>query len=1126
MYDFIKQTLLENKGFISLLSDLPKGAVSATGVAHGAVPFLLRAMREASGRDLFFICDTDHAAQAAFDVYPYPDKVLLSAPVVEFHTLDMMSADMAVRRAAAIGRIASGDFTAFLSTEALCYKLRPKGSLTKKTFSVGDSLTVGSFFSELVQMGYVRADMVESPAQMAGRGQIAEVWPADAAFPVRIVFAYDEIETIRFFDPDSQRSFGSQDSLTVGTATDLPLTAPERERLSRLLEKKGLSRQATELLETGVFPNLSGVSSLIENACTIDTYSDAPLYVFHDAAHLLKEYNERDDRRNKLLAAAIDEGSAIGCENDCFTPLSQLIDKVGSWSVDLPSLGTHKKFRTEVNFETRSSESMAPDMAHLAAALSTRTEQGWQTYIYAGGHSTAIEKALAENGISPALCDREPLQGSGVGITNAALKSGVEFSAEKRLFLADRDVVRVRRAAHKRKKTPKKDSFLADLSPGDVVVHEIHGKGRFLGLTTMDAGGVTAEYMVIEYRGGDKLYIKTDQIERIDKYIGPGDSDDMQLSKLGGKEWEAAKARARSSIKKMAEDLMAIYAERSAAKGYRYSPDTVWQAQFEDNFIYEESEGQLTAIAEIKRDMESEKIMDRLLMGDVGYGKTEVAMRACMKAAMDSKQSAVLVPTTLLARQHYASFRERFKGFPVKIGLLSRFAEKNKATLEGVKNGSVDIVIGTHKLLSKQVEFKDLGLLVIDEEQRFGVSHKERIKDRKRDVDVLTLSATPIPRTLEMAMTGIRDMSTIDTPPRDRKEVAAYVAEFDWGMVRDAILKEMARGGQAYFVARRIGQMDDLLLNLRRIVPEARVAVVHGQLSEAVFEKTVEDFLAGKYDVLLATTIIENGIDISSVNTLIVYEADKFGLSQLYQLKGRVGRGSVRAYVYFTHLGEESLSDDARKRLAAIKEFTRFGSGFKIAMRDLEIRGAGNVLGAEQSGHMSRIGYGLYCKLMREQVAKTMGRPVRLRVDASVELGANALIPESYVPDESRRMEEYRRIAAVRTPGDARQMREDLADRYGVLPQEVENLIGAALIKSAAEAAGISGVIRHGRTIELLFSKNAQLDVRKLMAKLSLWKEETTVRATDPPSILFKPKKKLLASALQLLHDIAMASVP
>lgn len=682
---------------------------------------------------------------------------------------------------------------------------------------------------------------------------------------------------------------------------------------------------------------------------------------------------------------------------------------------------------------------------------------------------------------------------------------------------------RVRKTGVRKKRRRTEEDIFSDLSPGDFVVHEVHGKGKYLGLKTLDAGGVTAEYMEIEYRGGDKLYIPTAQIDRVQKYIGSEDAP-PQLSKLGGREWETAKTKARESALKLAFDLVDLYAQRFESKGHAFPKDTVWQKQFEEAFEYEETEGQRESIEEIKKDMESPRVMDRLLLGDVGYGKTEVAMRAAMKAVTDGKQVAVLVPTTLLARQHIKTFRERFRDFPVTIEGLTRFSKgRHKEVLEELRRGKVDIIIGTHRLLSSDVQFNDLGLLIVDEEQRFGVTHKEKIKLLKQSVDVLTLSATPIPRTLEMSLVGIRDMSTLDTPPSMRKQPYSYVMRYSDGLLRDAVMREIGRNGQVYFVCRRINEMDKLVADVKRNVPEARVAAAHGQMSEAELERVVGGFIDGEYDVLVCTTIIESGIDIPSVNTIIVYEADKFGLSQLYQLKGRVGRSDKNAYAYFTYLGDGGMKENAAKRMAAIREFTQLGSGFKIAMRDLQIRGAGNLLGPEQSGHMANVGYAMYCKLMREAVATAKGKHVEAEFETAVELGVPAYIPDSYISGQTDKMDIYKLISKIRTVADAKAAAKELADRFGKIPREVNNLIVTATVKSYAAAAGIASVIKKTDGIELKYSETVDPNVKKLLKIVSGRANDVILRPSTPPALIYRTDKGFDTNAfLEFLGGIKL----
>ncbi len=758
----------------------------------------------------------------------------------------------------------------------------------------------------------------------------------------------------------------------------------------------------------------------------------------------------------------------------------------------------------EVDFGLRAAAGFAGRMEQLAQALKDRVDSGYAVYMFAGAKADQLSAELEGRGIIAPVLGEVP-DGAKLAISREHLSYGFEMGAPRAVVLGANDIFgRVKKKIGKRRKTSQAEDIFSDLKPGDYVVHEVHGKGRYIGLKTMEAGGNITEYMELEYRGGDKLYIPTAQIDRVEKYIGSEESD-VQLSRLGGKEWENAKARVRESALKLAFDLVELYSARFDSKGHAFAPDTVWQRQFEENFEYEETEGQLQSVEEIKKDMEAPRAMDRLLLGDVGYGKTEVAMRAAMKAVMDGKQVAVLVPTTLLARQHLQTFRERFTGFPVNIEGLTRFSKaKHKSIIEDVRRGKVDIIIGTHRLLSGDVEYNDLGLLIVDEEQRFGVNHKEKIKVIKKSVDVLTLSATPIPRTLEMSLTGIRDMSTIDTPPAMRVQPYSYVMRYSDGLLRDAIMREIQRGGQVYFVCRQIRDMDKLMSDVAKNVPGARVAAAHGQMGEAEMERVVSGFIDGQYDVLVCTTIIESGIDIPAVNTIVVYEADKFGLSQLYQLKGRVGRADQSSYAYFTYMGEGIVNETAAKRLEAIREFTQLGSGFKIAMRDLQIRGAGNLMGAEQSGHMATVGYSMYVKLMNEAVKIARGKAVKPEIETAVELNVPAFIPNTYIANQTDKMDIYRLISRIKGLADAKAASAEIADRYGKLPREVNNLVLAAVIKHYASAAGIASVIKKPGRVELKYSEKAQPNVNKVLKMAERFSDRVILKNKTPMEIVYQ----------------------
>ena len=1103
---------------------------SLARVANGAKQHLARSLSEK--RNVFFICATDYEARQRYAQYIYANKILLPAPQIELHPVETRGEETSFERIAALSKLGGEGSVVFLSMDSLLFKMRPAAQFYGRflTLEQGAIFPPAKLAEALVAMGYEGGPMVESPGQIAGRGEILEVFPPGCKSPWRITFFDDEIESIRPFDADSQRSFGAGEAkIVLPPAVEFCLEEQEKKALSDYLGAHGGSgvegfraRYIFELSQRGTFANIEAFAGVLSGAASVLEYAKNPLLLFDGSVRIVEERKKRQERNNAMLQEILVDGGAFGCEAGAFWEPEQFLQEAAHSSLDLEDVRQNGQLAAHVlDFGMRGTVGFLGNMEMLCEALKARAEGGWEVLLMAGSRAAKLSGELAERGILAPVAS----QGAAVCCVPLTVEEGLEIPGVKKVFFSELDIFGARaRGKAKRPKKKKAPILLADLRAGDLVVHEVHGKGRYLGLKTMEVAGASAEYMEIEYRDGDKLYIPTAQIARVDKYVGPQE-EVPRLSKLGGKEWENAKARARSSVRELAEDLVAIYRERSARAGYRFSEDTVWQRQFEDNFGYTETPGQLESIEQIKRDMESGKIMDRLLLGDVGYGKTEVAMRACFKACMDSKQVAVLVPTTLLARQHFATFRERFQGFPVRIEMLCRLTKNPKAVLDDLASGRADIVIGTHKLLGKSVHFKNLGLLVIDEEQRFGVSHKERIKDLKRDVDVLTLTATPIPRTLEMAMTGIRDMSTIDTPPEERKEVQAYVARFDWNTVRDAVQQELARGGQVYFVCRRIGQMDAIVSGLKRAVPQARILTAHGQMGEQEFEASITSFIEHEYDVLVCTTIVESGVDIPSANTLIVYEADKFGLAQLYQLKGRVGRSRVRAYAYFTYLGEEVLNETAAKRLEAIREFTQLGSGMKIAMRDLEIRGAGNILGAEQSGHMAGVGYSLYCKMVKEEVAQALGRPLPKESDTSVELSESAYIPAGYIEDEGLKLDMYRRVAEADTLEKARAVREEFAERFGPLPREVENLLGASVIRGYAGRGGIASVVRIKNGIVLKFAEQTQLDVRKISALCAMNKQALYRRST-PPAILFQVNRsggyrELLQFLDQIRHCIS-----
>jgi len=670
-----------------------------------------------------------------------------------------------------------------------------------------------------------------------------------------------------------------------------------------------------------------------------------------------------------------------------------------------------------------------------------------------------------------------------------SLMSGVEMPLDRLLILTEAEIFgRVRRRKKVKARFGKEGIRLSDfgeLTVGDYVVHINHGIGRYLGIKKLEIGASCRDYLEIEYAGQDRLYVPTDQVNLIQKYVGIEDTP-PKINRLGGGEWQKVKNRVQESIKEMADNLLRLYADRFTAKGYVYPPDTVWQKEFEEAFIYEETPDQIRATEEIKRDMESSRPMDRLLCGDVGYGKTEVAMRAAFKAVTEGKQVAVLVPTTILAQQHFQTFTQRFSGYPVVIGVLSRFQSpaEQERIVKGLKNGTIDLVIGTHRLLSKDVAFKDLGLLIVDEEQKFGVLHKERLKELKKNVDALTLTATPIPRTLHMSLIGIRDMSVIETPPEDRFPVKTYVIEFNEDVIAEAIRRELDRGGQVFFVYNRVQTIERMASYLQQLIPEARIEIAHGQMNEDTLEEVMLSFYEGASDILVCTTIIENGLDIPNVNTLIVYDADRLGLSQLYQLRGRVGRSNRVAYAYFTYRKDRMLGEMAEKRLAAIRDFTDLGSGFKIALRDLEIRGAGNLLGPEQHGHIAAIGFDLYCKLLEEAIKERRGEKRPDTPDPTIEVEIDAYIDEGYISDPAQKVEIYKKIAAVSSLSEADEVEEEIEDRFGDLPEAVRNLLEISRLKVLAKQLGIETITSERGEIVARFLPGLSLDAERIASLL------------------------------------------
>lgn len=1041
-----------------------------------------------------------HADRIRRDLYTLlsPDDVLFY-PALETlpHEEVTRSAELTRERLTVLDSLTRGEpVVVVTSVQALTEGVPAQKELFAGTVTIDMESRMGlaGLTERIVHLGYERVERVDGPGQFSVRGGILDVFPFTLQQPVRVEWFDDEVDSIRRFHLGSQRSIDGIESVRITPAREFlyPRTdysdvlkrvrasaqaqAMRLGRLERQQESQALLARAgahVEKMAAGIY--FEGLDQYKPFFCkslvTLLDYLPEKAPVVLDEPSRVQEHaraveNEFAERQALLLEKGrnLPEEAAIyaswpdllrGARRHPTLFLSGLLQRTPG--VD-PVRVVEVKSRTPDVFHGRfdrlANEIKAWRKAHFHICLVISTPE----------RGERIVEAFRDEGIEALYVPQVngQLKRGNVVVTTGQLTTGGELTTNGLVFLTDAEVF----GRQKRQRRLKSDdeqgariSDFGDLKSGDYVVHENHGIGRYLGIDTLSIGGVHKDYLVVQYQGEDKLFVPTEQVNVLQKYVGV-EGQPPKLFKLGGTEWTRVKKKVKESVQEMAEGLLRLYAEREAVVGHAFSPDTVWQQQFEDSFPFQETPDQLRAIDEVKKDMERTRPMDRLLCGDVGFGKTEVAIRAAFKAVMDGKQVGVLVPTTILAQQHGRTFEDRFKGYPIKIKVLSRFqtqAEQNKI-IKDLKRGDTDIVIGTHRLLSKDIVFHDLGLVVVDEEQRFGVAQKERLKEITKTVDVLTLTATPIPRTLHMSMVGVRDMSVIETPPEDRFPIRTYVVEYDEEMVQEAIMREMARNGQVYFVYNRVQNIESMASKLAEVVPEARIAIAHGQMAEEELEDVMVDFLAGEYDVLLCSTIIETGMDIGNVNTLLVYDADHLGLAQLYQLRGRVGRSNRVAYAYFTHRADRVLSEDAEKRLQAIKEFTDLGSGFRIAMRDLEIRGAGNLLGPEQHGFIASVGFELYCKLLEESIKELRGDIASQPPEPVIDLSVEAYVPDSYVADSQQKVEIYKKVVALRDRDDAQDLEEEIEDRFGTLPEAVLNLMTVARIKVLARELGVSGI--------------------------------------------------------------------
>ena len=1129
------QTLLEFAGAGRSI------CLSGLGNPHRAL--FLAAMLQDLDRPLCVICADDAAASRMADeltaflaerppVLPPRELTLLGAAGV--------SRGWEQKRLALLWKLAQGEAPLVLAgAEALALQTMPRQVLLGAGFYLrqGGVYDLDALQNRLLAAGYTRCDLVEGPGQYALRGGILDLYSPAEALPVRAEFFGDEIDAMGWFDTSSQRrTENTAQALILPVAETLPSLHPEgRTGLAQDLEKF-LARQKRRknpyapLLETlaediellrsqARFQAADRYMNLIypQGQTAADYLSKNTLVVWCEHGAAERQLKQRQDSLGLELDSAAQNGRLAGELCEFLSGWEDLCQRLsGRAGVFLPTFLSAAFPEAQnpqklVAVTCKSLPAYAGSLDAAAQDLQHYAEAGYQSLVCCGSLRRAeiLQEALHARGLSADLGfppTQMPAPG-GILICQLGLTGGMEFPESKLAVLSEGQLQTGKKTRRKTVAAKDRLNAFTDLSPGDLVVHVTYGIGRYVGMEQLKLDGVVKDYVRIAYAGTDTLFMPATSLDQVSKYIGGGEGN-TPLNKLGGSAWTKTKARARAAVKELAIDLVQLYAKRSRLPGYAFAPDTPWQREFEDSFPYQETEDQLRCTEEIKQDMEKPTPMDRLLCGDVGYGKTEVALRAAMKAMLDSKQVAILVPTTVLAQQHYATALSRFSDFPVSIDVLSRFrtAAQQKKTLHAIETGTVDLVIGTHKLLQKSVHFKNLGLLIVDEEQRFGVGDKEKLKELAEGVDVLTLSATPIPRTLNMALSGIRDMSTLDEPPGDRYPVQTYVLEYENDVIDDAIRRELSRGGQVYYLHNRVESIEATAFRLReRLGDQVEIGIGHGQMDEATLSDVMQRMTDGEIQVLVCTTIIEAGVDIPNVNTLIVEDADRLGLAQLHQIRGRVGRSSRHAFAYLTYRKGRVLNEDAEKRLLAISQFAEFGSGIKIAMRDLEIRGAGNLLGGEQSGHMISVGYDMYLKLLQDAVLEAQGETPREEIACTVDLTVAANIPKDYVYSGEQRMDLYRRMAALRTEAQADDLCDEIEDRFGELPESVMNLVSVALLRGKAAANGITEISQTGDRLRFSL-QSLDLAAASGVCSEKVYRGRLLLEAGDRPALVLRLK--------------------
>lgn len=1185
----MENPLLELQEYDNLVQALKsgKGPLQVTGTLDSQKVHLMYELGEASAFSwkLVVTYDDTRAKEIYDDLRSFTSRVwLYPAKDLLFYSADIHGNLMARQRIAVLRRLMEDREGVVVTTmDGLMDHLLPLKYLREQSITVesGQVIDLDVWKERLIAMGYERVAQVDGMGQFSIRGGIVDISPLTEEVPVRIELWDDEVDSIRTFDLESQRSVEQLENITIYPAAEVVLSADQLAAGIRRLEKeektyeKALREQhkpeeAHRIhtiigeLRSGLDEGwrIGGLDAYIRYFCPdtvsfLEYFPQGESVIFLDEPARLKEKGETVELEfRESMVHRLEKGYLLPGQTELLYPAAEILARMQKpYAVmltgldqKLPGMKVNQKFSIDVknvNSYQNSFEILIKDLTRwkkegyrviLLSASRTRAsrlasdlrEYDLRAYCPDGregesGNAGGEGAGSADTGNPGAVnTSVRKVRPGEILVTYGNLHRGFEYPLLKFVFITEGDMFGVEKKRKRRKKTNyqgKAIQSFTELSVGDYVVHEEHGLGIYKGIEKVERDKVIKDYIKIEYGDGGNLYLPATRLESIQKYAG-AEAKKPKLNKLGGTEWNKTKTRVRGAVQEIARDLVKLYAARQEKAGFQYGTDTVWQREFEELFPYDETDDQMDAIDAVKKDMESRRIMDRLICGDVGYGKTEVALRAAFKAVQDSKQVVYLVPTTILAQQHYNTFVQRMKDFPVRVDMLSRFCTpaRQKRTLEDLRKGMVDIVIGTHRVLSKDMQFKDLGLLIIDEEQRFGVAHKEKIKHLKENVDVLTLTATPIPRTLHMSLAGIRDMSVLEEPPVDRTPIQTYVMEYNEEMVREAINRELARNGQVYYVYNRVTDIDEVAGRVQALVPDAVVTFAHGQMREHELERIMADFINGEIDVLVSTTIIETGLDISNANTMIIHDADRMGLSQLYQLRGRVGRSNRTSYAFLMYKRDKLLREEAEKRLQAIREFTELGSGIKIAMRDLEIRGAGNVLGAEQHGHMEAVGYDLYCKMLNQAVLALKGETLEEdSYDTVVECDIDAYIPGRYIKNEYQKLDIYKRISAIETEEEYMDMQDELMDRFGDIPRSVENLLKIASIRALAHQAYVTEVVINRQEVRLTMYQKAKLQVDKIPDMVRSYKGDLKLVPGDVPSFHYIDRRNKNQDSLEMM---------